>query len=245
MEQVLICSTQTAPTVPYIEDLLGHPMDLSFTIDSQETVWWPDHSMFTITIAKGKEQPFPEAVNSVEQLINHAWRNWFAERASAKNILTLYSFVKVWNAVYPQHHISSVVTTLESNKLMMKEEGEGLQVIIDQILQKISIKESYSLKDLMVYLLEFISEHFPEFYQEYEFDLIQPNDRPDSSIFSEDYHWANRLIVQVYLTQSYTTLMDCFDAIYIDGELIPPSQHRSVAMNDTIKYCTSVTVYSN
>lgn len=245
MEQVLICTTVSAPTVPYIEDLLALPMDLSMSIGSGESTWWPDHSISGLIVHEKSEHSFSELVRLRQCAINQPWVNWFADKASAKNIITLYSFVKIWNAVYPQHHLSGVTDTLEEHNPLMKEEGESLQVTIDQINQKIHPRESYSLSELMSHLLDFISEHFLELYELYEFDMIVANDRPDTSIFNEDNRWANRLIVKVFQVQPYIQLMQLFDVVYLDGELIPPSQHDTIVTNDRIQYCYSVVVYSN
>ena len=243
MERVLICTTQSSPTIPYIEDLLAAPIDLSFTPDPEFTVWWPDHSIFSLMLLKGRERSFHEHVKERECMINQVWVNWFGERTSTNNIRTLYGFVKLWNAVYKQHQISSVIRPLENNSPKLKKEGEGLQVIIDQVLHQIPVMENFSLKVLMSDLLDFISEHFQELYQEYEFDLIYPNNRPDSSVFSEDSRWANRLMVKTYFTQPYTKLMDIFDVIYVDEVLIPPSEHHAVAYNEDIQFCCTVNVY--
>lgn len=249
MEHVLICSTKSIPTIAYVEDLLEAPMDLFLTEDPDVTVWWPAHQQLPLYAVQRKQ--FGYAVNHPDildytrtlQLYNQPWSMWFGEDVNKRTILTLYGFVRLWNTIYPSFTLSGVVEVLELNDAVIKQEGEGLNIIIEQVSRMYRPIEQFSTEVMMQELLDMLREHFSDFYAEYKFDRIVPTDKPDCSIFKDDVSWANRIIAQHHVHEPYREVGSFFDCIYLDGKLLAPTERQSVFSRGDVKYWWSITVY--
>lgn len=249
MEQVLICTTQTIPTIAYVTDLLEAPMDLFLTEDADVTVWWPSHRRLPLYAVKRKQSGY--AVNIPDRLdytrmkleYNPTWSMWYGEEANRRSILTLYSFAKLWNTIYPSYTLSGIVDVLETSDDVIKQEGEGLKIIINNINRMYRPLELFSTEIMMTELLQRLQEDFQDFYTEYNFDLINPTDKPDHSIFRDDLQWSNRIIVQQHLNQPYQEVAALFDCIYLDGRLTAPTEHQSIFKRTDIHYWWSIEVY--